>query len=448
MSSREPAGSRPPSSNRPGSARSGGSRAGARGAAAAREGKVDVNCPQCGVTYRIAEEKLDSKIECTECHRVFFAKAIVGKRAKPPDHTKTYILFGVAGVVLVGLFIMMSGNTAPPAKKPVTYAPTKTTFSLGTHPRALEITKWAQAMSASNLFVIKSYSDVSAIASTLEIPADSDDNALLAAISTHESTKYLRELDPASASLATEEDMTAASGKGIVFVTPKPGDDVYRKNTRGEIEVTFTMAGDQVKVTGWKVKLKPIRDKPDPSKMSFIPNKDIAKPTEAEISDSAGTRKVAESQPAAVPHWEKATPEQRQKADQVVADLLRSADPEAPGGIGNKARLSVRTVDDRKATIPRVLNAMYELYGDVNGNNLKLIQLDAALREWTGFANNYARADSGDATKDKAARESCVRQWFAFWYRYSSGKLDEFIDTRDNLEEPLDDGKTPKKPGK
>ncbi|MEO6598065.1 MAG: hypothetical protein ABIP94_25250 [Planctomycetota bacterium] len=380
---------------------------------------------------------------------MFFAKTTAGKRTKPPDHTKTYVAFGVGAVVLIALFVMMSGNTPPAVTKPVVAAPKAATFSPGTHPRTQEIVKWAKAMGEPNLFVIKTHSDLGAIASVLELASGSDDNALLNAIATHESTKFLRELDVVSGTLTSEAAMTDPNGQAVVYISPKPGTDVYQP-ARGEILVSFQMHGEEVKVTGWSVKLPPIRKKPDPSKMAFVPNKDIAKPAEAEISDSAGTRKVAESQPAAVPHWEKATPEQRAKADQVTADLMRSADPEAPGGLGNKARLSVRSVDERKATIPRVLNAMYELYGDVNGNNLKLIQLDSALREWTGFANNWARADSGDAAKDKAARESSVRQWFAFWYRYSSGQLDDFIDTRDNLEEPLvdDKDKNKKKPGK
>ena len=51
---------------------------------------------------------LDSKIECTECHRVFFAKTTAGKRVQAPDYTKAYIGFGVLGLVIVGIFVAMS----------------------------------------------------------------------------------------------------------------------------------------------------------------------------------------------------------------------------------------------------------------------------------------------------------------------------------------------------
>ena len=67
-----------------------------------RDGKVDVGCPQCGAQYRVAADKLDSKIECADCHRVFFAKSTAGKRVAAPDYTKAYIGFGVLAVAIVG----------------------------------------------------------------------------------------------------------------------------------------------------------------------------------------------------------------------------------------------------------------------------------------------------------------------------------------------------------
>ena len=61
---------------------------------------------------------LDEKIECSECHRVFFAKSTAGKRVAAPDHTKAYIGFGVSAVVIIALFAL-SGKKAPtPKPKP------------------------------------------------------------------------------------------------------------------------------------------------------------------------------------------------------------------------------------------------------------------------------------------------------------------------------------------
>lgn len=428
MTRREPSASRSSSSSR---------KAAGRGAKPSRDGKVDVPCPQCGTQYRIAEESLDSKIECQECHRVFFAKSTVGKRVAAPDNTKTYLLFGLGGLFMVITFLVISSNNQKPViRTPVVPEAKKDVLSPSNHPRTAQLVKWAQAMGNDNRLVIQTHSDLAAVAKQVGVDDISDAAKVFAAIQTHESTKYLRELLCESGMLADEATMSSPSGKGTVYVTPKPGTDDYRKNTRGEIVVDFRMDGEQIKVTGWTVTMVPSRNpnKPDPSSISYTPNKDIAAPKVTEITDSAGTRKVKESQPAAVPHWEKATPEQQKKADQLVADILRSADPEAPGGLYMRAKLSVRTVDDKKSVVPRVLNAMFELYGDVNANNEKLILLDKALADFTGFAVNYEAKGTGDAAKDKIARESSIRQWFAFWYRYANGELNDFIDTREDAD--------------
>lgn len=405
-----------------------------------------MQCPQCAAQYRIAADKLDTKIECGDCHRVFFAKTTAGKRVTAPDNTKVYVGFGIGAVALIGIFVMMSGGGSKPAPKapePVAKAPA---WSPGDHPRTHALVKWARAVGEDNRLVLQTHADLAALGKELGVNPPSDNEAVLKALQTHESTQFLRELQCESATLAGEADMTAATGKGILYVTPKPGDDTYETKYRGELEVAFRMEGEQVKVTGIAVKLPPVRKKADPNKVSYVPNKDIAKPAEKEITDSAGTRKVKESQPAAVPHWSKSTPEQQKKADATIAMILQSAEPEAPGNLFNKATMSIQTLDDKKATVPRALNAMFELYGDVMTNNIKLSQLDRALRAWTGFGVNYDPADTGDAAKDKAARESCIRQWFAFWYRYANGELKEFLEAEENLDMPVADPK--KKAGK
>ncbi|MBX3465085.1 MAG: hypothetical protein KF830_18095 [Planctomycetes bacterium] len=413
----------------------------ARGARPRADGRVDASCPQCGTVYRLAPEALDDKMECVECHRVFFPKTTVGKRAKAPDHTKTYVLMGAGALAVIVLFAVMAnvgGGTEPDAT-PRAEAPRREVHTRGSHPRTAQIVQWAQAMGSDNRLVIKTHNDLRAVATKLGAPAG-DELALFTAIQSAEATRYLREMVADSAALDSDEAMTAGSGKAIVYVTPKPGTDDYKRNTRGELLVSFTMAGDQVKVTDWEVKLAPVRNpaKPDPSKTSFTPNKDIAKPEFVEITDSGGTRKVQESKPAPVPHWERATPAQQAMADKIVADILASAAPEAPGGLFNRATLQVRTDDDRKAVVPRVLNAMHDCYADVTANNMKLNLLNRAMVGFTGFAVNYQVEDSGNPTKDKAERESCVRQWFAFWWRYS-GDLGKWFDTRENLEEPLEE---------
>lgn len=432
MSRRDPAASRSSSSAR-------GKSAGAR---ARTDGKVDVSCPQCGAEFRIPSDHLSEKLECSECHRVFIPKTTVGKRGKPPDHTKVYVGFGIGAVALIGIFFAMSGPGEKPKKAPVVEAPKVAEYGLGTHPRALQLVQWAQGIGKNDALLVPRYTDIPAAGKQLGVANPNDIDAVMKELQANISTRFLRELQCESAQLASAADMEAPTGTGVVYVTPRPDVDQYKKNTRGEIEVTFRMDADVVKVTGWKVKLPPVRDpsKADPLAKTFKPYKDIAKAEEVTITDSAGTRKVMESKPGPVPHWDKATPEQQKMADEIVADVLRSVDSDAPRGLYAKATLRPKTIEDRKAVAPRLLNAMYENYSDVTANNMKLSQLNRALVAIVGFAVNYQIEDTADAAKDKAERESCVRQWFAFWYR-NAGDISRWMETEETLE-AKDDGKT------
>ena len=162
----------------------------------------------------------------------------------------------------------------------------------------------------------------------------------------------------------------------------------------------------------------------------------IAAPKAVESEVGGQKRVIMESEPGAVPHWSGASPELQKKADDAVAQILQSASPDAPGNLFNKATMSIRTLDEKKAAVPRALNAMYELYGDVMGNNMKLSQLDRALRGWTGGGANYDATDSTDPARDKKEREAAIRRWFAFWYRYANGDLTEFIEAEESLDKP------------
>ncbi len=410
---------------------------------AAREradGRVDVACPQCGAQYRVTKEALEEKLECGDCHRVFFPKTTAGKRVAPPDYTKTYVGVGVGVVVLIALMVLTrgGGGSEAPKPKPVAAAPAPSA-SRGNHPRTAMALKWAQAVASGNQLILTTHSDLPALGKAMQL-ADTGNDAVLAALVANDATRFLRELDCGSAELASDADMTASTGTAMLYVTPKSGDDTYISRFRGELAASFRMDGDQLKVTGLTVKTPPERNpkKPDPNRPgSYKPNTDIAAPKAVETVVGGEKRVIMESEPAAVPHWREATPELQKQADEVVAMLLQSAAPDAPGNLFNKATMTVRSLDEKKAAVPRVLNAMYELYGDVMGNNLKLSQLDRALRGWTGGGVNYDATDSTDPARDKKEREAAVRRWFAFWYRYANGELKEFIESDESLDKPV-----------
>lgn len=418
----------------------------------AKDGKVDAPCPQCGTVYRVLAENLDQVIKCQECGKVFPARHTAGRKAHAPDYTKAYLAFGGLGLLLVVLFAVMSSSGGDKAKdaKAQTQANAAAqanqkkndAWSVGTHPRAQQLQRWAEAFASDNRLVMKSNTDLAAVGKLLGAP-DRDQDAALRALATHALTQPLREFAIASATLAGNDDMTAETGRGTVFLVPKANDARWRKDTRGELEVTFRKDdGDTILVTGWTLKSEPApakgggraaTDKPASTDAPIAPGD---KPAAVEITDSGGTRKVAEAEPRAMGHWEKATPELQKLADQVVADILFSLSNETgAAGKFTRATLSVRTADEVSATVPRILNAMFELYADPIANNDKLSQLNKALYSIVGWSVNYQVQGTGDDAKDKAARQSCVRQWFA-WYHSNKGNLLKNRDEQENLEEP------------
>jgi len=417
----------------------------------AKDGKVDAPCPQCGTVYRVLAENLDQVIKCQECGKVFPARHTAGRKAHAPDYTKAYLAFGGLGLVLVALFLVMSNSGGSKAKqaKEQTQANAQAqanqkkgdAYSVGTHPRAVQLQRWAEAFATDNRLVMKTNTDLTAVGKLLGAP-DRDPDAALKALATHALTQPLREFVVASATLAGNDDMTAENGRGTVFLVPKPDDARWRKDTRGELEVTFRKDdGDSILVTGWTLKSAPAPAKGGgrPAGKPATNDAPIAqgdKPMEAEITDSGGTRKVAESEPRAMGHWEKATPEQQKFADQVVADILFSLSNETgAAGKFTRATLSVRTADEASAVVPRILNGMFELYQDPIANNDKLSQLNKALYQILGWSVNYQVQGTGDDAKDKAARQSCVRQWFA-WYHSNKANLLKHRDEQESLEDP------------
>lgn len=418
----------------------------------AKDGKVDAPCPQCGTVYRVLAENLDQVIKCQECGKVFPARHTAGRKAHAPDYTKAYLAFGGLGLLLVVLFMVMSSSGGDKAKEAKAQTQANAAaqanqkkneaWSVGTHPRAQQLQRWAEAFASDNRLVMKSSTDLAAVGKLLGAP-DRDQDAALRALATHALTQPLRDFAVASATLAGNDDMTAETGRGTVFLVPKANDARWRKDTRGELEVTFRKDdGDTILVTGWTLKSEPApakgggraaADKPASNDAPIAPGD---KPAAVEITDSGGTRKVAEAEPRAMGHWEKATPELQKLADQVVADILFSlSNEQGAAGKFTRATLSVRTADEVSATVPRILNAMFELYADPIANNDKLSQLNKALYAIVGWSVNYQVQGTGDDAKDKAARQSCVRQWFA-WYHSNKANLLKNRDEQENLDDP------------
>lgn len=412
---------------------------GRSGPRARTDGKIDVFCPQCSAQFRIAADALDQKIQCTECHRTFFAKTAVGKPKRQQDYTKVYVGFGVLAVFMVVTLALINSGGSTPVRNTEPVAEKKT-IDRNTHPRAQRLKEWAIRVKNGDKFGIIDGTDMAAMQAQFGLPAadyanatgqarEAIDDAILNAFKTHEAARYLRDLDISSASLESIADADASAGAAILYLSAPPDSKQYRWNRQCQIKVRFRAEGsaNATKVTGWEVLVKPIENN---LSAGGVHHDKIAKPKEAVSVDG---RKVTESEPCALEHMASATPEMQQKIDKLVDDLLASANPEAPGGLRNSTIAKMRMIGDRgREVVPRLLNKMYEFYADPIANNPQLTQLCTAANDITGNRFAYDPRDSGDAQKDKAARQSSVRQWFAYWY--SGFQSDWNIEKEESLE--------------
>ncbi|MGE3175623.1 MAG: hypothetical protein AB7O97_23575 [Planctomycetota bacterium] len=400
------------------------------------DGKVDIYCPQCGAHFRIADTALDSKVVCKDCTRTFIAKTTVGKRAKVQDHSKVYVGFGVGAVLVIGTLWMMSGGTDEPPKVVAAEPTGPSQLELDTRARRDQAMRWAGALTKKDLFTLNNYSDMPALRTQLALDADligdARDEAFFAALQKDDAGRLFFEMECTAADIG-QDAVAAGKGTAEFYFQSKPGDTVYDPKAGARIQADWRMEGAQLKISGFRLTLKPVvrGRRPGDEDKYFKPSTEIARPELTETTRAGKTVKVRESQPVPIAHLEGTTEAQRTEIDQAVADLIYSASDDAPGNLFNRALGRIRKHD--RAGVARLMNALNDLYPDVMGNNMKISQVNRALRDVSGLAWAYDHVGTGNAAADRATRESVIRQWFAWWWRYANDDYQEAIDQDEDL---------------
>jgi len=438
---------------------------GARSSAHARsDGKVDIFCPNCTAQYRVAPEKLAARIECTQCHHVFMARTAVSRRTPKTNHNTIYAALAVGAVLLIASFIIIKNAEIKTPESIAAAAaaaapPKPQAVDLANDLRAQKVAAWATAMARTDTFGLREYTDLPAVGAMLGIaPArrsafghEDVDAPIVDALKTHAQSKCLRDLDYLSCRLSDAGSAKASTGTAMLVLMPRPGTDEYLPETRAEVEVTFRMDGEHLRVTGWSIKVPP-KLNPRPTLPAVAAKtaapaaaRTGAQPTNAQAPRgttpaTAGEDKppATEVTPTALDHLADTPADLRSKIDQAVADILKSADPSAsaPGKLFSSAvAILGKTQVIKRAAIPRLLNAMQGFYADVQANNRPLSQLDQALQSLTGDNTEYEVSDSDNPAADKAVRQRAVRRWFALWQRYLSGHYPALLDNKGDLNE-------------
>jgi hypothetical protein len=415
-----------------------------KGARPSRDGKVDIFCPECGAQYRIAEEAIETKIQCADCKRTFFPKAVVGKRQKGQDHTKVYVGFGAAALVIIGSLVLMSRGGDKPSPKPTAPAvDTKAAqLQIDRKARQDQAMRWARAVAAAEPMTLRNYSDMADLGKALGVDAalvgDARDQAILAALPQNEASRLFSEMECTTADIS-EDAVRAGAGAVSFYFTSKPGDTIYDGKAGAVVTSQWRMDGSQMRLGSFALTTKPVMRGRRPGEgNTFKPSAEIAKPRQAETTRGGVVTKVTESDPAPIAHAADTPETVRQKIDKLVQDVIASADPDSPGQLWGRATSQLKELG--RPGVARLMNALNDLYPDVQGNNQKISQVTRSLLDITGMAFAYDVRGSGDAAKDKPARESVIRQWFAWWWRYANDDFQTAIDKEETLDV------TPKKP--
>lgn len=441
MAKRPSAGSRSPSSRRSRTRSRSGSTARARS-----DGKVDIYCPQCAAHYRIPETSVDSKVQCTQCKRTFFAKTTAGKRTKAPDNTKVYVGFGVGVLVfIIGLVVLSSDNNKPrPEPEPSVTRTGPSPLELEQRQREEQIKRWINYVAASDLIGIGRMSNMPALATALGVPGELEgaafDNDFLKRATQDDCMRLLFEMD-CTAVEAQIAEVGADSGSGILYMVAKTGDTVYDKKAGAQITVEWRMVNGTLQVNSCVIKVPPVIRGRRSGGSRIKPSADVEAPEVKEITLGGEKVKVRESPPVPLGHLAGTTPAQQAEIDELVSQLVYSADPESPGYLFGRTTNALDKIvimqedgKERKPAIPRLLNALNDFYPDVMANNDKIKQVTRALLQLTGM--QFAYDFRGDQPSKKPARESSIRQWFAWWWRYANDTHTEAIDQVEDLDKP------------
>lgn len=443
MPRRPSAGSRSSSSRADRGARASATRSRSGAGRQRSDGKVDIYCPQCAAHYRIAADALDSKVTCTECTRTFFAKTTVGKRARKTDNTRVYLGFGLGALVIVVTMIAINaggGSEASPRRfEPVKSGPSEA--EIAQERRRDQLMRWAGVVAREDIFGIRNQSDMPALAQALGMTTDPSapgfDSEFLAALKQHDAGRLLFEMEISAADVSPEA-VAAGGGLATLFLRTKPGDEVYDAKAGGRLDVQWRATGDELRVTGLSVTkgFAPIQRgiRPGDEGKYFKPSEDIARPKEAEMNIAGKSFKVNESEPVPLGHEPGTTPQQQAEIDEWVAKLIESADPMSPGPLFMRATMALEKIG--KPAVPRLLNALHDLYPDVTANNDKIKQVTRCLLTVTGMQFAYDFRGEGDAATVKKNRESSIRQWFAWWWRYANDTHTAGIEEEEDLDAP------------
>ena len=205
---------------------------------------------------------MEAKLQCADCKRAFFPKSVVGKKAKAQDHTKVYLGFGAAALLIVGSLALMGRGADKPVQRPAATTDTKAAqLEIDRKARQDQAMRWARAVASSELMTLRNYSDMAELGKALAVEAtlvgEARDQAIVAALQKNEATRLFCEMDCTSADVP-EDAVKAGSGSVTFYFSAKSGDKVYDAKAGAQVTSQWRMDGSQMRLGAFALTMKPV----------------------------------------------------------------------------------------------------------------------------------------------------------------------------------------------
>jgi predicted Zn finger-like uncharacterized protein len=415
-----------------------------------RDGKASISCPNCAAQFKIAEDNLEMKVKCSQCHRTFFPLAAAKGRHAPPNYTQPIIMGVVAivAIIVVGLIIDSLSTTGANTGPAVVEKPTIEVGSKTKEVRA--VIAWAKAIGDKDRLNAAFNTDMDTIQKKFDIDKKSlysrsfgeakkvIENKVLDTLFSATETIVFRAYTPSYGRI-TDEKMVEDK-KGTVRLSLSPRDSKIHRDS-AEVLVSYEWDSDdqRFKVYGWRVVtmasedllLEKIDNK-NPRK-KHIAHTEIGKVESRDIIFGGKKHQIEEAELVPLTHLETTSEEDRKTIDALIAKLI---DINASGIHFNRADLALQKFG--KAAVPRILNKMYETKMKTQDDVLVVNRLCRFLRHLTGerkgfnpAINTLGDADVGASEKE---RVSALKQWYAWWGRYYDRDNWRNIDSDEEIE--------------
>lgn len=414
-----------------------------------RDGKASISCPNCAARYKIAEENLESKVTCTQCHRTFFPLASAGSRRQPADNSKP-IIYGVVAVlaiIIVG-FIINSLSSPPPRKAPVAKVPEP--IPLGRDTREVQaVMKWATAVGGKDSFNAGMYTNLDAVQNLLSVEADKKHSTTFGEDRTRLGTKILdalfasdqalvyRHYKPSMGRIMDEAMVAKKAGKVRLSLYPR-NSKIIRDSATVEVYYRLDPKDDNFKVYKWHVitmarvdfLLENLEGRNPKNKHK--PHELIGEITRRKVMFAGKEVDIEEAELVPLPHHRDTPPADRKTIDELIEKVL---DLNISGILRNRANETL--INFGKASVPRVLSKMYELHKMKTVEDVITVNLLCrCLRLTTGWRFGFNPRDhkASDLGGTDAERISALKQWYAWWARYYDRKDWKLEDSDEEIE--------------